>query len=272
MERRNHYEYSTSYSSDDISWSSWSDWEIATKVIISNDGLYKIKSRSIDNVGNISNIVESGIYKIDKTAPRTFNVEAETLSQSDIKVFGSTSDDDVVKANSGLAVMPFRYGQYIDSAYQYTDYDNVGYHTFNGYNANEQHAFQMKIKDVVENEQTSTNIISKFTLASNPLSTNLINWDHDSLVIDFIESNNTTNPTYNVWLTKQYDTVVVGTKTNYATKQDSYTFDNLEEDTSYDVWIQTRNGDNIENIPAKYSTYKTNKKPELIINNSSKNL
>ncbi len=89
------WEYRTSSNNGDSygNWTSIDSTKNSYEIKLSSQGKWMIQVRSTDNVGN-SNIVTSGPYKIDRTAPRgTFTPDSSALSILEQKVTFKPSDE-----------------------------------------------------------------------------------------------------------------------------------------------------------------------------------
>ncbi|WP_156456501.1 tandem-95 repeat protein, partial [Abyssisolibacter fermentans] len=140
------YSYAKLLSEDN--WSDWTAYTSGNSFKFTNDGVYKLKVRTIDNAGNINE--DSGEYKIDKTLPEAFVPNILNISSTEIEIFGTTRDS---TANSTLVSgsEEIVYDYSIDGVYCGV-FEADGIYTFKGLTPNKEYTFKMKAKDKAGNE------------------------------------------------------------------------------------------------------------------------
>ena len=260
------YSYTKLLSLDN--WSNWTGYKSGSSFNFTNDGVYKLKVRTIDNAGNLSDEKFSGEYKIDKTVPEAFVPNLFASSKTEIKISGTATDStENSTVVSGLEEMVYDYS--IDGVYCGA-YETGGIHTFKGLTPNKEYTFKMKAKDKVGNE-IETVEVKGYTKAEEPSGSTLGAYTKDTLNITLISSEeNVVAPEYEVWLTLKDDNDIV--KSTVYSRETVRSFTGLTENTEYDLWTKVRNEDGVENSAVKIGTYKTNKVPIIAITNKKANI
>ncbi|WP_206458223.1 S-layer homology domain-containing protein [Anaerovorax sp. IOR16] len=252
---------------NDTTWSPWNAYTSGDYISFIEDGIYKLKVKTIDNAGNVSNEIESRVYKVDKTAPISFIIHTVIDSTTQITVNGTTTDSNAYSSVvSDLAAEPYDYS--IDGAYNGV-YEADGSYHFVSLQPNKQYTFKMKAKDQAGNI-IQTSEVSKYTKAEDPTGSIAKSCTKDTLNVTLIaNSHNAVAPQCQVWITRKDDSFDNIVSSSPYSRELERTFTALPENTKYDLWVKVKNEDGVENPPIKVGTYKTNKVPEIVINSLS---
>jgi hypothetical protein len=241
-----------------------SDWLTGDTATISSEGITELFYRTIDGVGNTSG-ENKVIIKIDKSAPEDFPVILTPLSDSIIRISGSTIDANASSA-SGMHVAAYSfYNPVTDSWTEWTD--NTTYE-LSGLSPNTQYSLKMKARDVLGNERLSQSY-AKYTLAKDAQQINVSSRQNTILIFDIINSDdNGINPEHKIEV-KSKGTGIVEGFSDFSQETTGRVVSGLTPGTEYEVWLTTRNGDYIENTPVKLiESIFTNRKPSIILLNA----
>ena len=258
----------TEYSLSGATTKGWTTY--TSEITISNEGITTIKARTIDNAENISNEVSKDV-KIDKTVPTTPIPVATVDSSTKITVEASPKDLD-----SGVnSILWNKNGEDLDSWVT----ENIL--VDNDLTPNKKYTYKYKATDNVDNMSEYSESVSKYTFALYPIQIKLSDYTSTTVTLDILNNEKNKNIPENKIILREKDTDII-IATSEWTKDETITLTGLEAGKVYEVWLNTRNEDKIENgevhLPSKDFNIKlvdsegneivdilTNKSPEINI-------
>ena len=195
----------------------------------------------IDNANN-ETYVYKGAYKIDNTAPTIDTPIAEAMSPTEIKVTANANDN-----LSGLHTTPYMFNR--DSK-DITDWINSNTLVDNNLIANKQYSYKYKAKDSIGNISNYSSEVKRYTLALDPVRVWFVDSSDTSVTLE-IEHNieNANTPEVRIVLKERGTSNIVSTS-NWS-KETTRVLTGLQAGKEYEVYLTTRNGDNIENPEIK---------------------
>ena len=193
-----------------------------------------------DNSLGKSTVINKEIY-IDKSISNISSLICRAISTSAINIIADASDE------SGLAEKPFLFningidlGSWTSSAS--IDIENL--------NPNTRYIVKYKVKDSLDNESMYSTPASIFTLAINP---EVLSWQrstNSTLDINLLENEmNDENPEYKLEL-KLKGSGINGNNLEVSdwSSNTAIRMNGLNYLSEYEVWLTTRNSDNVENL------------------------
>ncbi len=216
--------------------SAYSDY--VNDINFSSEGTFYIHYKSADGAGNRATGY-FGPYRLDKTAPKDFPLSVSNITSSSITVSGFTSDN-----VSGMHdTQPYLF--VIDGTYGVWENNNMKAYT--GLVSNKAYSLRMEARNNA-GLTAETEEISRYTLALDP-SVELES--NQSTQLRFIVTHNSENEItpYCFYELKEIGAGASGTniQTKSWTTSTSLIFNGLTAGTHYELWVTTRNGENIEN-------------------------
>lgn len=227
-------EYAVTYSTSTPS--SYS--EVTGSINFSSEGIFYLHYKAVDFAGN-EKTGYFGPYKLDKTAPSDFSPIASNIGSSDITITGTSSDD-----VSGLhATESYRFA--ING--NYGDWQTGNQFHYSSLTLNANYSFKMMAKNNA-GLTTETSTINKYTLALDPT---VAVASAQSTQLKFDVQHNATNQSvpYCYYELKKAGAGATGPNIQMLswTNTTSLTFSGLTAGTHYELWVTTRNQNNVEN-------------------------
>lgn len=214
----------------------------STSYVATTNGAYNFVIE--DNAGNVSTYSANVIY-IDKTPP---TVNAPTVivnSSTQITVQPNANDTE-----SGLSANPYQYNRNGSDV----GVLQSGSLTDTGLNPNTPYEYKYKAEDAVGNISNYSATVVRYTLANDP--TVVVAATSSSTAITFTVTNDSSNgvvPDIRIEV-KLKGAGIAGANVSVSDWDSSTvrTISGLTQDTEYEAWIITRNGDGIVNMAVKY--------------------
>lgn len=204
----------------------------------------------------------STTFVVDKSLPTVNSPGVRTLNTNQIRITPNASD------TSGLAGAPYIYNR---NGTDITSWVSTSPYTDTGLTPNTQYTYKYRAKDALEISGYSGSV-SKYTKAFNPSNVVVTNKTKETLSINITTASGQGQaPQYYLKL-KQKGAGLSGTDralSSWSTAT-TRTLTGLTENTEYELWLYTRNGDNVSNTPyLAIPSLKTNASPT--INNTTEN-
>ena len=215
-------------------------WSRTINVSWVSEGAHTLYIWAEDNKGGKSE-EKSISFDIDKAPPIVSVPTVIVDSISQITVIFSAVDDTNAVITSGLHDIPYqleRSGTSVGSWQQ--DYSFVDINL----SPNTRYTYKVKARDNVGNIGESL-AISKYTLAENPIGVEFISYDANSKTVTFkvVHTPQGEVPQAKIQLESQ------ATVTSSWSTNDHITINNVDVGKTYQVFVQVKNGDGVENEP-----------------------
>ena len=210
----------------------------SSPISFTTNGIFYLHYKAVDFAGN-EKTGYFGPYKLDKTAPSDFSPIASNIGSSDITITGTSSDD-----VSGLhATESYRFAKNEN----YGDWQTGNQFHYSSLTPNANYSFKMMAKNNA-GLTTETSTINKYTLALDPT---VAVASAQSTQLKFDVQHNATNQSvpYCYYELKKAGAGATGPNVQMLnwTNTTSLTFSGLTAGTHYELWVTTRNQNNVEN-------------------------
>ena len=210
--------------------------------ILTNGNNY-VHVQVIDNANN-ETYVYKGAYKIDNTAPTIDTPIVTAESPTEIKIIANANDN-----LSGLHATPYMYNR---DNIDITDWINSNTLVDNNLIANKQYSYKYKAKDSLENISNYSSEVKRYTLALDPVRVWFVDSSDTSVTLEIEHNTENANiPEVRIVLKEKGTSNIVSTS-NWS-KETTRVLTGLQVGAGkeYEVYLTTRNGDNIENLEIK---------------------
>lgn len=206
-----------------------------------------------DNSGNSTTTCDSTNVTVDTIKPIANKPTLESLSATSIKITSSASD-----GGSGLDTNPYLY---IRDGNDIGTWTSDSSYTDTGLKANTLYKYKFKAKDMAGNEAESEEI-STYTLALNAESISKKSTTTSSIIFEITNATGQTLPPEHRLELKLKDAGESGENIGVSewSIDTTRTISGLNDNTEYELWVQTRNSNGTTN--AKYKVdgvFKTNR-------------
>ncbi|SKC86811.1 immunoglobulin-like domain-containing protein, partial [Maledivibacter halophilus] len=220
-------------------------------------GKYELRIIAQDDKGGKGKKVVP--LNIDNTPPQTNLPTVNAVSDTEIEIIPNAID------TSGLhTTETYIYNR--DNT-DLTEYVSESLYKDTELTANTQYTYKYKAKDILDNESDYSDPVSKYTLALDPTDVDVIAKTSDSITFDITNTHQGNIPETRLEVKEKRAGIdgEVKSVSEWSTET-VREINGLSENTEYELWIQTRNGDQIAND--KYcavESIRTNIAPSLSI-------
>lgn len=218
------------------------------------DGTHIIEFYAEDDKGG-KDVVTKTIH-IDKSPPIVNAPTINAISEYELEVLANASD------TNGLAVTPYLYNK---NSVDLTTWVSDEQYVDVGLEPNTMYNYKYKALDKLGNKSDYSPVGNGYTLALDPTDVVLNSKTSTSITVDIIGSTeNGEPPEYKIEMKPRgsLKTDANQSLADWGTST-TRTLTGLVENTEYDIWLTTRNGDDIENTKYKALEVKTNVAPVI---------
>ena len=203
------------------------------------EGNHIVKIIAEDDKGGITK--KEIPIKVDKTGPvstlEDTNVKAKSISEIEIK---TTATDNMIGLKDNDTYLFNKDGQDIGT---WTSENTI---IDTGLKANKKYSYKFKAVDKLDNIGEYSNIIDRYTLALNPVKVKLTNSKADSLTFEITNNVDNDEVPETKLIAKKKGTTEIVSISDWS-KETIKTISGLTDGQEYEIYLNARNGDKIQN-------------------------
>lgn len=200
-----------------------------------------IDIKADDQKGGVTTVKYTGTITIDKTAPSVTAPVLSSDSTSQVTIRANATDN-----GSGLHSQPY---QFYRNGVELGTWQGNQYRD-SGLNANTQYTYSFKARDAVQNVSSNSPASKIYTRALDPLEITIENRTANSITFGVVNNNqNGEIPEFKIDI-KKHNGDLVGSSP-FSNTLTGRTITDLSAGEEYEVWVQTRNGNNLSNPAVK---------------------